>query len=87
MTNHIDPNQIVRGARAIGLVAGLFERDEKGKPVLDEDGDPVVDRDAVYYAAARGLIDVNRNGRHLVSTVGRIRASILGTPAKIEQAA
>jgi hypothetical protein len=86
MTSFTDPNQIVRGAREIGLVARLFRQNEKGKTLVDQDGDPVVDVDRVYYQARAGKLDVNRHGRELVSTVGRIRASILGT-TQIEQAA
>jgi hypothetical protein len=85
MTSPIDPNQIVRGARAIGEAAGLFRQNEKGKVLVDQDGDPIVDVDRVYYAVAAGKLDVSKNGRGLVSTVGRIRTSSLGTP-KIEAA-
>jgi hypothetical protein len=87
VTRFTDPNQIVRGAREIGHVARLFRRDEKGKVLVDQDGDPVIDEDRVYYQVRAGKLDVSRHGRELVSTVGRIRTSILGTHTPIEEAA
>jgi hypothetical protein len=90
MTNRIsytDPDQILWGAEQIGRCAGIFLKNESGKTVVDEGGDPVVDEDAVYYKVRAGLLDVGRNGRHLTSTVERIRNSALNTPLKAEEAA
>jgi hypothetical protein len=86
MATFTDPNQIIRGAREIGLVARLFRRGENGKVLVDPDGDPLVDEDRVFYQVRAGKLDVSRHGRELVSTVGRIRASILGTHTQIEAA-
>jgi hypothetical protein len=80
-----DPNKILFGALAIGLAAGIFVTDAKGRPIRDEDGDLVVDIDKVYYLVRSRRIDVSKCGRALTSTVGRIRASILA-PLKSDAA-
>jgi hypothetical protein len=80
-----NPNQIVRGAYEIGLVASIFEK-KGGKIVVNQDGGPIVDTNKVYYDVRAGKLDVSHNGRELVSTVGRIRNSVLNTSLKIEAA-
>jgi hypothetical protein len=77
--NYTDPNQIVRGAHQIGRAGHIF-RTKDGKIVVDGDGDPVVDVDKVYYDVRAKKLDVSHNGRELISTVGRIRNSVLNTP-------
>jgi hypothetical protein len=84
-TSYTDPNQILRGAHEIGRAAHIF-RKKDGKLVVDEDGDPVVDLDKVYYDVRAGKLDVSRNRRELISTVGRVRNSVLNTPLKTEAA-
>ena len=84
--NYTDPNQILWGAEEIGRCANIFLKNANGKVVVDEQGDPVVDVDGVYYKVRAGLLDVGRNGRHLTSTVGRVRNSALNTPLKTEAA-
>jgi hypothetical protein len=85
--NYTDPSQIVRGAHQIGRAGHIFRTNKEGKIVVDADGDPVVDVDKVYYDVRAKKLDVSHNGRELISTVGRIRASVLGTPLKTEEAA
>jgi hypothetical protein len=84
--SYTDPNQIVRGAHQIGRAGHIFRTNKDGKIAVDADGDPVVDIDKVYYDVRAGKLDVSHNGRELISTVGRIRASVLNTPPKIEAA-
>jgi hypothetical protein len=86
-TSYTNPDQIVRGAHEIGRAGHIFRKNKDSKIVVDEDGDPVVDVEKVYYEVRAGKLDVSRNGRELISTVGRVRNSALNTSLKTEEVA
>jgi hypothetical protein len=83
--NSIPRGRLLWGALEIGREARIFKK-KNGKIVIDENGDPVVDIDKVYYRASKGLLDVSRNGRILVSTDERIHESALNPLNKVAAA-